>query len=52
MNDASTSADHAPNAREILLESGRRLLLGALLLRGLVGVKAASHHAQSRVRRL
>lgn len=37
MNDASKSADHAPNARAILLESGRtiwymRLLLGGLLL--------------------
>jgi voltage-gated potassium channel len=37
MNNASTSADQAPKAREILLESGRtiwymRLLLGGLLL--------------------
>ncbi|MCX5543008.1 potassium channel family protein [Paraburkholderia sp. CNPSo 3076] len=37
MNNAPTSADHAPKAREILLESSRtiwymRLLLGGLLL--------------------
>ncbi|MCP3710418.1 potassium channel family protein [Paraburkholderia sp. CNPSo 3274] len=37
MNNAPESADHAPKAREILLESGRtiwymRLLLGGLLL--------------------
>ncbi|TDG04540.1 hypothetical protein E1N52_29290 [Paraburkholderia guartelaensis] len=36
MNDALKSADHAPRAREILLESGRTIWYMRLLLCGLL----------------